>query len=66
MGSDAADYSGSNAGVTVNLATGAVNGGQATGDTIVNIENAFGSDHNDTLTGDGSANILRAEAVATR
>ena len=58
-GSDAADYSGSNAAVTVNLATGSVRGGHATGDTIANIENAFGSGHSDTLTGNASANVLR-------
>ncbi|MFE8583487.1 cadherin domain-containing protein [Sphingomonas sp. NCPPB 2930] len=57
-GSDTASYAGSTAPVTVNLATGAVLGGDAQGDTLVNIENVTGSVGNDTLTGDGNANVL--------
>ena len=58
-GSDTADYSGSNAGVIVSLATGAGAGGHAQGDTLTNIENVIGSDHADILAGDASANSLQ-------
>lgn len=51
-------YLGSNAGVTVNLATGEASGGHATGDTFVNIQNLTGSAHNDVLTGDEKNNVL--------
>ena len=61
-GSDTADYSGSNAAVTVNLASGVGSGGHAQGDTLTNIENIIGSAHADTLTGDASDNILRGGA----
>lgn len=56
-GVDTAIYSGSNAGVTVNLATGSASGGQGT-DTLSEIENVVGTAFNDTLTGDGNANTL--------
>ena len=59
LGSDTADYSGSDAAVTVNLDTRVVSGGHAQGDTIASVENAAGSGHNDTLTGDASDNVLR-------
>jgi Ca2+-binding RTX toxin-like protein len=49
---------GSTAGVRVNLATGAVSGGDATGDTLRGIENLTGSGHSDTLTGDLGNNAL--------
>ncbi len=55
---DTADYSASSAGVTVNLTTGIGTGGDAQGDTLVNIENVTGSGNADTLTGDGGANTL--------
>jgi Ca2+-binding RTX toxin-like protein len=57
-GIDAAFYSDSAVGVAVNLATGRGIGGSAQGDTLVNIENLFGSNHNDTLTGDDGNNEL--------
>ena len=57
-GSDTADYTGSGAGVTVNLATGVGSGGHAQGDTLTNVENILGTSHDDTLTGDASDNIL--------
>ena len=63
---DTVDYSGSDAAVTVNLATGTVSGGHAQGDTIVSIEKASGSDHDDTLIGDHSRNVLRGGAGADR
>ena len=55
---DTVSYEGSNAGVQVNLATGAVSGGHAGGDTLSSIENLVGSSHDDTLTGDGGANRI--------
>jgi Ca2+-binding RTX toxin-like protein len=58
-GIDAALYSDSSVGVAVNLATGRGYGGTAEGDTLVSIENVFGSNYNDTLTGNSSANELR-------
>ena len=33
-------------------------GGDAEGDTLVNVENVLGSKHNDVLTGDGGSNTL--------
>ncbi len=61
---DLVRYAGSKAGVSVNLATLALSGGDAQGDRIVvqngvsSIENVMGSAHGDTLIGDGRANML--------
>ncbi len=63
-GADTVDYSGSSAGVQVNLATGAADGGDAAGDTLVGIENLFGSAHDDILTGDGGSNRIEGGAGA--
>jgi Ca2+-binding RTX toxin-like protein len=60
FGSDTADYRGSAAGVVVDLGTGTGNGGDAVGDTLVNIENLIGSDHDDVLIGDVGANTFTA------
>jgi Ca2+-binding RTX toxin-like protein len=57
-GIDTALYSDSTVGVMVNLASGLGFGGSAAGDTLFDIENLFGSDHNDSLTGDGNNNAL--------
>ena len=57
-GIDTADYSDSNNGVTVNLATGAASGGRATGDTLISIENLKGSASADHLTGDDEDNKI--------
>ena len=58
-GQDAAVYTNSDAGVTVDLSDDNNNaGGHAAGDTLTNIEHVRGSAHNDTLTGDGGANRL--------
>ncbi len=64
VGSDTASYAGSNAGVDVNLQTGAASGGHATGDTFESIENLTGSSHNDTLTGNAADNVLQGGAGA--
>ena len=50
--SDTAAYTLSDAGVTINLATGAAGGGHAEGDTFASIENIRGSMHADMLVGD--------------
>lgn len=57
-GFDVADYSGSPAGVRVDLGAGAAGGGDATGDTLNSIENLIGSAFSDRLTGDGGQNII--------
>ncbi len=61
-GRDTADYSTSATGVAVNLATGMNTGGDAAGDTLVNMENVTGSAFNDLLTGDGGNNVLNGGA----
>jgi len=60
LGFDTADYSGSSAGVTVTLASGAaqVSAGTASGDRLTSIEAVIGSNKADSLTGDANANIL--------
>jgi Ca2+-binding RTX toxin-like protein len=58
LGADTASYSGSNAGVTVNLASGASVGDHAQGDTFSSIENLTGSPFADALTGDANANVI--------
>ena len=63
-GNDTASYSTSSAAVTVNLATGSGSGGDAQGDTLINIENLTGSAFNDSLTGDQNANVLIGGAGA--
>ena len=57
-GYDFAGYWGSDAGVTIDLATGTGQGGQAEGDTLIGIENIHGSDHADHLTGSDGDNYL--------
>jgi Ca2+-binding RTX toxin-like protein len=57
-GMDTADYADSAAGVNVSLATGSGSGGDAEGDTLVDIENLNGSAFDDRLEGDDDANFL--------
>jgi Ca2+-binding RTX toxin-like protein len=57
-GIDTVLYTGSSAGVTLDLGAGTASGGDATGDTLSEIENAQGSDFDDDITGDGGANRL--------
>ncbi len=57
-GTDTADYSASGAAVTVNLATGAADGGDAAGDTLSGVENVTGSKFDDVLAGDSGVNML--------
>ena len=60
---DTISYADSMAGVTINLADGTATGGDADGDTLVDmggdaIENVIGSGHDDALTGSKVANSL--------
>jgi len=57
-GIDIASYAYSTAAVAINLATGRGFGGEAEGDTLVNIENVVGSSFNDSLIGDAGRNEL--------
>ena len=57
-GIDTASYEHSPSRVDVRLSGTVVNHGDATGDTLANIENLIGSAHNDTLAGNGQANWL--------
>jgi Ca2+-binding RTX toxin-like protein len=61
-GVDTVSYAGSWDALTINLATNAVSGGDATGDTITGFENVVGSDHNDTITGSTAANVIEGGA----
>ena len=61
---DYAAYWDSDAGVTVNLATGLAQGGHAEGDTLTGIENIIGSDHADHLSGDDGDNRLEGNGGA--
>lgn len=61
-GIDTVDYSDSTSAVNVNLATGSGSGGSAGGDTIVGVENIFGSIYNDSLYGDAGNNFISGGA----
>jgi len=54
-------YENSNAAVTINLANGLAQGGDAQGDTWKNIDGVVGSQYNDKLTGDGFGNRIHGE-----
>ncbi len=57
-GSDTLSYADSDEEVTVNLGSGEVSGGHATGDRVYDFENILGSWHDDTLVGDSAANTI--------
>ncbi|HEY0623756.1 hypothetical protein [Sphingomonas sp.] len=61
-GFDIAVYAGSAAGVKINLATNALSGGDAQGDSLAGIEGLVGSAFADTLTGDANANRIEGGA----
>ena len=65
-GFDYVGYWSSDAGVTVNLATGTGQGGHAEGDTFTGIEGIHGSEHADHLTGDDGDNYLDGHAGADK
>ncbi len=56
--SDTIYYSTSNAAVRVDLSTNSASGGDAEGDTLVSVENVFGSAYGDRLIGDSASNTL--------
>ena len=58
QGVDEAAYVNSDAAVNINLTTHTAYGGHANGDILIDIEDLFGSDYNDTLVGDGKSNSL--------
>ena len=57
-GFDAASYEDATTGVTASLSAPTTNTDEAAGDSYDGIENLIGSDHADTLEGDGGANEL--------
>lgn len=57
-GIDTATYAGSNAGVAVDLSTGAAALGHAQGDVLISIENLIGSSFGDSFRGSAGANRL--------
>lgn len=57
-GNDTASYQYSTAAVHVDLFYKTASGGYAEGDTLVDIENLRGSDHDDTLVGNNYANTI--------
>lgn len=61
-GSDTAYYYGDTIAIDVNLLRGTGLGGNAQGDTLVNIENIYGSNAGDKITGNGLSNILSGYA----
>ncbi|WP_422362893.1 tandem-95 repeat protein [Pyruvatibacter mobilis] len=62
-GSDWAWYQNRGGGVVVDLSTGTT-GGWDTGDTLISIENVFGSAYDDTLIGNAEDNILEGAGGA--
>ncbi len=59
---DTADYSASNAGVTIDLVAGTGQGGHAEGDTLSGIENIVGSRFDDVIVGNGAHSEIDAGA----
>lgn len=59
VGVDTLDYRDSDAGVNVDLATGAASGGHAQGDVFTGFERIWGSAFDDTLSGSDGRNTLR-------
>jgi serralysin len=57
-GTDTATYAASAASINASLATGHGGGGDAQGDTLINIESLTGSAFNDTLEGNTGNNVL--------
>lgn len=57
-GIDVVDYSASAAAVTVNLATSHGSGGDAQGDAYIGVDNAIGSNGDDTLVGNAITNTF--------
>ena len=62
LGIDTVSYASSTAAVAIALGGSPGVGGDAQGDTIINVENLIGSNFNDTLVGDSRDNILTGGA----
>jgi hypothetical protein len=58
-GNNTISYASSSAGVTVDLRTNSISGGDADGDTISNFVHILGSNHTDILTGNANANDIQ-------
>ncbi|MGK9237245.1 hypothetical protein KXS07_36440, partial [Inquilinus limosus] len=65
-GEDTASYAESAAGVVVDLASGMGRGGDAEGDTLVEIENVIGSAYNDVFVASAEANWIGGEGGVDR
>ena len=63
-GIDTVNYENSDEAVEIDLETGMNAMGDAEGDVIVNVENIIGSDHADTIRGDGEDNRIEGESGA--
>ncbi|HSH97045.1 MAG: hypothetical protein ACAH07_11790 [Methylophilaceae bacterium] len=61
-GNNTASYDHASTGLVVSLSDPSLNSGDAFGDSYTNIQNLLGSDFNDSLIGDGNANILSGGA----
>lgn len=66
LGVDTALYRNSSSGVSVDLSSGVGNGGDATGDILIDIENINGSNFNDILIGDSKNNVLFGHSGSDR
>ncbi|WP_181699667.1 cadherin domain-containing protein, partial [Chthonobacter albigriseus] len=64
LGSDQVSYAASDAGVTLDLASGSASGGHATGDTLTSIESVIGSAYDDQVTGSGANDTIVGGAGA--
>ena len=60
-GFDIASYASSNAGVSVDLTNGNIDGGHAAGDLLLNIEGVIGSAYGDWFFGNAGRNVLRGQ-----
>ncbi|MEM7621482.1 MAG: calcium-binding protein [Pseudomonadota bacterium] len=61
-GADTSVYNTSSSAITIDLLNNVVTGGDAQGDTLISIENLWGSAYNDILSGDNSSNVIRGDA----
>ena len=61
-GRDTAIYTGSAAGIVVDLGAGLASGGDAAGDVLMSIEDIYGSRFADTITGDAGSNLIVGDA----
>ena len=58
---DVADYTGSGAGIVIDLIAGTGDGGDAEGDALISIEHVTGSQHDDAFIGNDSDNSLSGQ-----